>query len=519
MPPANDNQGLKIAVAAFVSLTVVLAVTSYFLYSSYSKTSEQLADASNKASQAQKAASDSLREFDDLRARAGYAKLTEGQAWRDEVKKDQDRANAKLADASKAVAQMVTEAQQKGANDPRIADLGQRTDQTVRDFMDEKTNTFASSIDRLVELVSNLSQLTAAFAADNIGLRGQLASVNQVNQQTVSTQEGVVNQTKADLEKVQREHEEDRQALVSKLDQFQTLNSQLASENATLKTQSAQREEELKKQLGDVTAQMIYWRTQAQKSETVLDEADGRITYVDYTRREVRTNINRGMGARPQMQMAIFDQNAQGIPTDRPKGTIQLIEVGANDSVARILTTTNSVDPIRAGDQVYSAAWSPNEPKRFALIGKIDINRDGQDDRRDLIRLIQASGGVVVYDLPPAGAGKESGELTGQVSWYVIDEREPFRSTGRNAVPSADISDEQKRFDEKKTAALQKAQVLGIPPITIERLLPSLGYSRGMAVPGRVQAFNPQASEALPSPQNRPPTHPTTPPAAAGAPR
>ena len=44
MPPASssDSQGLKIAVAAFVSLTVILAVTSYFLYSNYSHTFEQL---------------------------------------------------------------------------------------------------------------------------------------------------------------------------------------------------------------------------------------------------------------------------------------------------------------------------------------------------------------------------------------------------------------------------------------------------------------------------------------------
>ena len=32
MAAANESQGLKIAVAAFVTLTVILAVTSYFLY-------------------------------------------------------------------------------------------------------------------------------------------------------------------------------------------------------------------------------------------------------------------------------------------------------------------------------------------------------------------------------------------------------------------------------------------------------------------------------------------------------
>ena len=35
MAAANESQGLKIAVAVFVTLTVVLAVTTYFAYSSY----------------------------------------------------------------------------------------------------------------------------------------------------------------------------------------------------------------------------------------------------------------------------------------------------------------------------------------------------------------------------------------------------------------------------------------------------------------------------------------------------
>ena len=43
-----------------------------------------------------------------------------------------------------------------------------------------------------------------------------------------------------------------------------------------------------------------------------------------------------------------------------------------SDFCAQILKTNSRIDPIRVGDYVYSAAWSPNEPMRFALIGKID---------------------------------------------------------------------------------------------------------------------------------------------------
>jgi hypothetical protein len=167
--------------------------------------------------------------------------------------------------------------------------------------------------------------------------------------------------------------------------------------------------------------------------ENVLDRPDGRITYVDYGRGEVRTNLTYGMGARPQMQMTIFDSNSPGIPTEKPKGVIELTQVSEKYSIARIVETKSPIDPIRDNDIVYSPAWSPNNPMRFALIGKMDVNRDGRDDRADLIRMIEAAGGIVDYALPPPEAGKESGKLTGRDAWYVFDDRINFATDEKTA--------------------------------------------------------------------------------------
>ena len=127
------------------------------------------------------------------------------------------------------------------------------------------------------------------------------------------------------------------------------------------------------------------------------------------------------------MKMTVFDANSPGIPTEKPKGNIELIQVGEQYSIAHIDKMVNEIDPIRVGDIVYSPAWSPKEPMRFALIGKIDVNRDGKDDREDLKRMIQEAGGIVDYDLPPPDLGKESGKLSARIAWYVTDERMPLR--------------------------------------------------------------------------------------------
>src|SRR6478735_2085886 len=67
----NESQGLKIAVAAFVTLTVILAVTSYFLYSSYSRTEGLLQSETEKASKSERKASEALNRYEKFREYVG----------------------------------------------------------------------------------------------------------------------------------------------------------------------------------------------------------------------------------------------------------------------------------------------------------------------------------------------------------------------------------------------------------------------------------------------------------------
>ncbi len=69
MRTEDDTSGLKIAVAAFISLSVILAVSCYFLYSAYSMAEARLADAQVELKRA-KAAQQTLRDqYNDFRAR------------------------------------------------------------------------------------------------------------------------------------------------------------------------------------------------------------------------------------------------------------------------------------------------------------------------------------------------------------------------------------------------------------------------------------------------------------------
>jgi len=150
---------------------------------------------------------------------------------------------------------------------------------------------------------------------------------------------------------------------------------------------------------------------------------------------------------------------------------------------------------MRIGDIIYSPAWSPNEPMQFALIGKIDVNRDGKDDRDDLKRMIQEAGGEVVYDLPPPDLGKESGELTPRIAWYVTDDRMPLRDLYSNK--SEATLTQQANYATKTGEMIKEARSFGIRPITIGRLLAYLGYEMGAPLVGRAEAVNAKALQRL----------------------
>ena len=160
--------------------------------------------------------------------------------------------------------------------------------------------------------------------------------------------------------------------MLTKVDQYQTELAKQVTEIANLQTKMRQQEEDYSKRLTLAQQTIREIRERLERKEGTLDKPDGYVTYVDHRRGEVRTNLTRSMGFRPQLTMTIFDSQSPGTPTDKPKGTIELIQVGDSDSIARIVKTNNPIDPIRVGDIVYS-------PVIDRLSG--DANRPGRQDR------------------------------------------------------------------------------------------------------------------------------------------
>ncbi len=491
MASSNDSQGLKIAVAVLVALTVMLLVGTYFAYSEYDKAATNLVAAKKEAADKASAAAAALRDFQALRDRAGYSDVASSADVLKKITDDQDATVKKLSELDAELNEAVAEAQKAGATEAEIEQLRGDIRQLAQRYADESTQspTLKSSLDTAIDIAANQARLAMAFMVDDAKLRDSLSGVNSVNKAELDVQTEAVSAANNKLNTEIAKYEEIRAEQAVRLDNLQTANVQLQAQLDAATAALEKATDTYKTDLTELTTQLGDLREQSERSEIVLDVPDGEIEYVDFSRNEVLVNVTRRQGAKPQLMLTLFDADSPGLPTDKPKGKIQLIQVGEKQSIGKIVDIFDAKNPVRAGDLVYSAAWSPNEPQQFALIGKIDMNRDGRDDREDLRRLIEAAGGTVTYDLPPHGEGPESGELSALIAWYVRDELEPIRTPG-NRDEIERLSQEEQASVKDESDAIERARSLGIRLLPIQRLLSSLGYKPGMVMPGRVEAQN-----------------------------
>jgi len=509
MAAANESQGLKIAVAAFVSLSVILAVTSYFMYSNYSQAAVKAADEENKAREAQKVAADALRNRTNALEKVGGPELAKrgdtvdavNKAINDETKRWEQKLTQKSAELSKALTAGPGQTQ-RSQEVERARELAEKA---LSGVTSEPQATYNSRIDRMVDLVAAQTELSIALLGDNADLRQTLEGVNATNEAKVKQAEETAKKARDEQIAEHSTYEGERKSFLDKLASFQEQNGKQAAEVTSLKGDIERINQENEKRSKELTAMIRELKQQLSKEEGVIQRAQGVVTYVDYTRKELRTTLNRGNGAHEQQRFQVFNHDA-GIPTDRSKATIELVSVNDRDSVAKILSQVADINPIRVGDKLYSAAFGQ---KRFALVGRLDLNRDGKDDRDVVRRMISAAGGVVVYDLAPPPFQQERGELSAQTDWVVTDD-----ATGRERR-SNEIRKDDAEFLAKKSAMVSKARDLGVAPMPLSKLASYLGYNPSMAMPGRVESLDAGRSRMLQNPLGRtgPPLAPVAPPA------
>ena len=196
----------------------------------------------------------------------------------------------------------------------------------------------------------------------------------------------------------------------------------------------------------------------------------GRITEVSHGGDVVYINLGRADGLRPGVSFGVIDSDVSRVADARPKAKIEVVEIiSGSEHLARCkVLSDRAPTTILRGDSIYSPAWLPGRKVEFALVGKMDIDGDGKDDRETVKALIAQNGGEVMVDLPPGGV--VSGKLTVETRWMVMGE--DFKV--RKEMTSADTA-----FAKDQRALESEAKSLGISRINLDKLL---GWLRGSGV-------------------------------------
>lgn len=273
----------------------------------------------------------------------------------------------------------------------------------------------------------------------------------------------------ADLERAQVNYAQKEKERQDEITKIQTDRQKLAQRAEKEKRDLLARVDALTKERDELTkVNDALGKKIEQMSGEDFQYPQGKVTEIADGGRMVYLNLGKADGLRPGVRFGVLDDSVSRVSDAMPKARLEIVEVNQQTdhlSRARVLPDRRAATILR-GDKVYSPVWQPGRKVSIGLVGKMDIDGDGKDDRETLKSLIAQNGGEVVVDL--RGDGRQEGALTVNTRWLVMGEE--FRVLGGTLEGTNEVA-------AKKRAELeQQAKAMGISRIDLDKLM---GWLRG----------------------------------------
>lgn len=270
--------------------------------------------------------------------------------------------------------------------------------------------------------------------------------------------EGTISKYEGDKGSAQRSHEQELRTLLTKVRQAEDGLKQAGERVNTLE------------------AQIAVMRPTS--STTVGKEGDGKIIRNGTAIDEVYVNLGRKDRATVGLTFAVYDSRlGVGSGVDgRGKGSIEIMDVGENESLARIVRSDRS-NAMLPGDTIANPVFSrdKNRKYRFLVFGDFDLDADGvatSAERDRVIRMIESWGGQI------------DTKLDTQTDFVVLG-AEPSTQTARFSSLSdqtADLVAQRKAQQEQYAQLAKDARAYSIPVLNANRFLAMIGYDNSTVV-------------------------------------
>lgn len=433
----GESQGLQIALIIFVILTIILSVTTFMFFKSGEEAVAKSASDQKAANDANTAKIDAENNLEWMKSKIGL---------------EHDATKAAGSKLPTTDIQKVIDEDMKNvlANFPQAK-------QTYRDATLAILEGYAAVHAKAEE---NRTQIAALDAKVQM-LEKQKAQTHTDELAKATTAQEELTKRTAEFTKKDQELTKEKEELAKEKDE---LTAKVDEEQKTREKEVAERDKQIDKitQLNRaVNKEMDELR------EETFEVADGEIWWVNQTGGTVWINLGRSDALPKQMKFSVWGHDENDVARTKSKAKIEVIKIlDEHMAEARILED-HITDPILRGDKIFTPLWSPGRQEHFALAGFMDINGDGESDRKTIKDLIALSGGVVDAELE----GTKITDGKGGKGQMTINTRYLVKG------------DAPKEQNAKWSEMLNEAAELGVKPISLEIFLDHVGYKQeGKAV-------------------------------------
>jgi hypothetical protein len=324
-------------------------------------------------------------------------------------------------------------------------------------------------VETLMEAVRIRNQQVDAQAKREEDLKSKYDATIKQETEAREAERRRANELAAELEKAQVNYAQKEKERQDEITKIQSDRQRLAQRAEKEKRDLLARVDGLTKERDELAkTNDALGKKMEQMSGEDFQYPQGKITEVADGGKTVYLNLGKGDGLRPGVRFGVLEDSVSRIADAKPKARLEIVEVNQQTdhlSRARVLPDRGGSTILR-GDKVYSPVWQPGRKVNIGLVGKMDIDRDGKDDRENIKQLLLQNGGDVSVDLKPDG--RQEGNLTVDTRWLVIGD--DFKLIGGTLEGANEIA-------AKKRAELeQQAKGMGITRIDLDKLM---GWLRG----------------------------------------
>ena len=381
----SQGQGLQVALIVFVILTVILGVTSFLMYRNYDEQYQGRQTAETNLGTAKKAQGETLDKLNTLRDTIGLPpkNLADNTQWQQYSGEVADHIKLYVGEKAPQTYAMA------------IQNLNEQLagEQTTRKKLQDNKDELQKQV-----MALQAEKNAAVAAADEARTASENSRREQDNEykKRLAAKDVALEQSDQQAKSIDQKHE------------------QAVRDTATLRTETQQIITQQEDLIANQALQLRDLKT------TSFAQVDAKIRKVDQPGRAVYLNVGSKDFVPTRVTFAVYGLDRDGKPKKLPKGAVEVTKViGEGQSEARITRQENLMDPIQPGDVVDTPLWHPGEPQRFALVGVIDLDGDGKDDRELVRSMIRLAGGSVDEEILADGSKAGSG-MTVKTNWLVL---------------------------------------------------------------------------------------------------